>query len=355
MSMTVNFKFESVAEAPNEETACAVNIAHVRYGVAPSHFSGELSIAMKKALFKRYVTRITLEISSYCNRICVFCPNKSGIRRDKEQLKESLSQDRLASILASLKSIAYDKGIILHLYNEPMADPGLPEKVAMIAEALPAAVIWTNTNGDYLTRERLVALTRAGMRKLEVSLYGPRDGGNYDQDYLSKAFARVFETIGQKAPITRNGPDDMRARVTLKEGERQLQITIFARDFNTVGYDRGKSVAAGPVWTRTSPCTSVFNEFNMGWDGSVVPCCNIHPNDPDHTDYVIGRVKEGDDIFHLYHSTALREWRRKLAKFGPTYSPCDTCTRGDYPGLGESDKAEAYNAVVDEILGKAKR
>ena len=351
--MTVDFEFETHAETATEEKACSVNVQQVRYGVAPSHFTGELSLARKKALFKRYVSRITLETSSYCNRVCVFCPNKSGIRRKKQQLAETLEQDLLLSLLTSLKSVAYDKGIILHLYNEPMADPDLPEKVAMIAEALPNAVIWTNTNGDYLTRERLYALLHAGMRKLEVSLYGPRNGGNYDQDYLSKAFARVFEIAGQEAPITRNGSDDMRARIVLKEGERQLQVTVFARDFNTVGYDRGKSVAAGPVWTRTSPCSSVFNEFNMGWDGAVVPCCNIHPNDPDHTHYIIGRVQKGDDIFHLYHSAALREWRRKLAKFEAAPSPCDTCTRGDYPELAETDNAKAYNAAIDEILNTA--
>ncbi len=54
------------------------------------------------------------------------------------------------------------------------------------------------------------------------------------------------------------------------------------------------------------------------------------------------------------HSPA---FKAKLApqarEFGPACSPCDTCTRGDYPGLGEGDKA--YNAVIDEILGKGKR
>lgn len=332
------------------ETCFDVRIAHIRFGVASSHFSGTLTLAEKKVLFKRYVSRITLETSSYCNRVCVFCPNKTGIRRKKEQLDEVLQPDLLGSVLKSLKSIEYDKGIILHLYNEPMADPDLPSKVARIAQSVPNATIWTNTNGDYLTRESLFELMRAGMKKLEISLYGPGDGGDYNKAYLTGAFARIFEIIGQKAPITHDNGQDMRARVVLSEGDRRLQVTIFASNFNEIGYDRGKTVTEVPAWGRSTPCSSVFNEFNMGWDGTVVPCCNIHPNDPQHSAYIIGRVSTGDDIFHLYHSQNLREWRKKLAKFGPSDSPCDTCIRGDFPGLCDTKAANDFNEEIETVL-----
>jgi radical SAM family protein/iron-sulfur cluster protein len=336
------------------EAGYDVRIRHIRYGMSPSHFDGELDLATKKALFKRYVNRITLEVSSYCNRVCVFCPNKTGIRRKQSQLEENFEPRLMDSILESLKSIEYENGIILHLYNEPMADPALPSKVAKIAQALPKAVIWTNTNGDYLTRESLYELMRAGMHKLEVSLYGPGDGENYDHGYLSRAFQRVFGIVGQDAEVTQQNGQDMRARIVLKEGDRRLQITIFASDFNSVGYDRGKSLSDVPTWRRSTPCSSVFNEFNVGWDGSVVPCCNIHPNDPQHSKFIIGRLETGDDIFHLYHSTALREWRKNLAKFGPSLSPCDTCTRGDFPELNGTDEATSVNRAVEDMFRGSK-
>ena len=158
-------------------------------------FDGKLDYEGEKSVFKRAVSRIVIETSSYCNRRCKFCPNESGLRIGSDFLKKTMSTEMLSEICDALSSIDYDKTILLHLYNEPTADPGLSDKVRLIREKLPATKISFNSNGDYLTRQMLRELLDAGLSSLSVSLYGPNHG-EYDTDYLSNSFNRIFEIVG---------------------------------------------------------------------------------------------------------------------------------------------------------------
>ncbi len=340
---------EATPDADGGDGAQLARFGDASFRFSPRSFAGTLDGDEKKRLFKAFVTRVLLEVSSYCNRQCSFCPNASGLRLSKEEKGNGIDPALLADILKALQSIDYDRDIVLHLYNEPMADPALADKVAVIAKALPKATIWFNTNGDYLTRERLAALAEAGLSHLNVSLYGPNHG-DFDVDYLTSAFDRIFNAVGARAKIRRPNEYDIRTRVVFEHDGRTLPITIFASDFNEIGYDRGKSVETGERAARTSPCPAVFSEFNIAWDGTVVPCCNVHPHEPDHRSYVIGAVARGEDMFDLYHSATLRGWRRSLARFGSFQPPCDTCTRLNFPALADTPEAAAFNDAMSRAL-----
>lgn len=326
-----------------------LQVGAARYAATRELFEGDLDLGRMKLLFKRFVTRVLLEASAYCNRQCTFCPNSSGVRLDRAQRDNVFDRALLKSVVQSLKSIDYDAHVLLHLYNEPMADPRLPETVAAITSELPRATVRFNTNGDYLTRERLEALAAARLTRLNVSLYGPHHG-EFDTDYLKSAFERIFEIVGVRNEIVQKTPDTMRARVVFRHAGRRIPIVVFASDFNRIGYDRGKTVRTGEKTARSSPCSAVFNEFNVGWDGTVVPCCNIHPHEEGHAALAVGKIREGDDIFRVYHSKAHRAWRRSLAAFGAFESPCDTCTRLNFPGLERSENARRFNEAVGRML-----
>ena len=331
------------------EEVCTLKMDTVELSASPSLFSGPLSGAQKRRLFKRFVSRVLLEVSAYCNRRCVFCPNKTGLRLSQQQAQKTMADTLLKDVLKSLQAINYDRNIVLHLYNEPMADPALAAKVEVITSALPLASVWFNTNGDYLTRERLEDLARARLTKLNVSLYGPRQG-EYDLDYLERAFDRVFSVVGVQGEIEAPSRFDRRARLTYEYNGWKIPITVFATDFNVVGYDRASAIAAPHPVRRTTPCASVFSEFNIAWDGVVVPCCNVHPHEPDHEAYRIGRVVEGEHIFDIYHGEVLRKWRRNLALFDQHQSPCDSCSRYEYQGLEQTLTASRSNESFRKMM-----
>lgn len=338
--------------APSDDGRDAIYnavVGYAKFGFSKSLFAGALDERRKKALFKQFVTRVLFEISAYCNRRCVFCPNKTGLRLTKDQQENTFPLAKMETILDALADIEYDKDIVLHLFNEPMADPELVDKVALITEKLPKASVWFNTNGDYLSRKKLEALTDAKLTRMNISLYGPNHG-EFDVGYLKNSFRRVFEHIGKEVEITEVNAHTFRSVLSFHHNGRELPIVVMASNFNEIGYDRGKSVGDGDAPARSSPCSSVFSEVNIAWDGTVVPCCNIHPHEPQHQQYVIGKVETGEDLFDIYHAEAIRGWRRQLVRFGSYDAPCDTCTRFNYPNLETTPKARDYNKSVDALL-----
>ena len=87
-----------------------------------------------------------MELSSFCNRKCNFCPN-SFIDRTNECFMKHAD---FIKILTELRDIGYSNYISLSRYNEPTYHlEYLQECINTITEYLPDAKIVFNTNGDY--------------------------------------------------------------------------------------------------------------------------------------------------------------------------------------------------------------
>jgi MoaA/NifB/PqqE/SkfB family radical SAM enzyme len=124
----------------------------------------------KRALFKRNVEIINLELSYSCNRKCDYCPVSSSSRKDEQKM---MSLDLLNKVCNELRSIRYENRISLNLYNEPLLDRELEDKISLIREHLPFAHIAFNTNGDKLTLKRLQKLSNAGCNSICVTIHPP--------------------------------------------------------------------------------------------------------------------------------------------------------------------------------------
>jgi MoaA/NifB/PqqE/SkfB family radical SAM enzyme len=324
-------------------------VAGFPFQVDKNLFQGDLDLAQQKAVFKQAVNRIVIETSSYCNRRCKFCPNVDGRRLGSEFLRKTMSSELLSGICDELAAIGYNKTILLHLYNEPTADPTLPEKVKLIRDKLPEAQISFNSNGDYLSREMLESLAEAGLSSMSVSLYGPNHG-EYDTNYLGKSFNRVFEIVGQQGEVEQASDTELKSVLGFDYAGRRMPVTVFAVDFNKVGYDRAQSVGTEMDVLRTSPCPAPFAELNIAWDGLVVPCCNIHPDHAESSGQSCGKVERGEDIFRIFSSDRMRAWRRSTALYGQFDSPCDSCTRLNEPEVKDSSQARDHNRRMQLIM-----
>jgi MoaA/NifB/PqqE/SkfB family radical SAM enzyme len=67
------------------------------------------------------VRLIEIEIHSYCNRTCWFCPNSFLDRKHKIEMKEWV----YLKILQELKDMKYKEVISFSRYNEPLSDMNL--------------------------------------------------------------------------------------------------------------------------------------------------------------------------------------------------------------------------------------
>jgi MoaA/NifB/PqqE/SkfB family radical SAM enzyme len=111
--------------------------------------------------FKNQLNLIEIEVYSYCNRKCWFCPNSFIDRHSDNNL---MPEEMYLSILNQLAEINYDKEITYSRYNEPLAYREIIlKRISQAREIVPKAKLRTNTNGDYVTLDYIHALRDAGL------------------------------------------------------------------------------------------------------------------------------------------------------------------------------------------------
>ena len=283
------------------------------------------------------VTQVVIETSSYCNRTCVFCPNASGLRAHTSTMPMSV-YDR---IIHDLASIDFGGSILFHLYNEPLADDHIYPYLERARDRLPNARLGLNTNGDHLDADVVDRLAAAGLRQLTVTVYG-RNPGHYNADHIRTRMDSLVLKLGL-TPQPGGSPMDLRF------WRAPLSIRVFAQDFSASGYDRGGLVTVGLQRQRLSPCSSPFKEILIGYDGSVVPCCNIHPSSPEHADHVVGHVTPARGILEIFAAEKQAAWRRAMLQYTAQTGPCTHCTRMECGAVDASEHA-AYQQACDALL-----
>ena len=82
-----------------------------------------------KGWFQKQLKLIEIEVFSYCNRQCWFCPNS---HIDRLSTNKIMPEEMYLSILEQLKEIEYNQEVTYSRYNEPLADKELIIKTRKI-------------------------------------------------------------------------------------------------------------------------------------------------------------------------------------------------------------------------------
>lgn len=307
------------------------------------YFRPVYDLELAKALFKDSVVNVSLETFSLCNRLCWFCPNSFIDRRSANMFMPNAVFD---AIIGDLAAIGYKHNFHLTRYSEPLADRSTLERIRAIRDAMPATSIVITTNGDYLNAAYLDELLASGLTSLSVSVYlgntAPYDHGKIHQrirDMLSDL------CLTDVVPIT----ETLGIEVAYAGMHKTLKIEFWGRNFDRLGNDRGGSIKlsnAGNV--RQSPCFEPTQSFTIDYDGSVVPCCNLRSDVPEHKDYVCGKIEKSGDIFLVYTNKMLADWRRHLVNFSDKMDPCRTCNFKEYSG--EPSFVSRLNEIAKNLL-----
>ena len=300
--------------------------------IQPELFMGITDKSSAVELFKTNVQEVQIEIFSYCNRRCHYCPVAESDRRGANHL---LDVELFNKVLSDLQTISYDRRIGLNLYNEPLADPVILERIAAIRESLPKAHIYFYSNGDYLTPELLEALEKAGLNELFISIH-LAPGKPYSDDGVKLALNKLQNRSGLTLTETQFVSGHyLRTQAT----HGNLSIEAFALNYVADGQDRGGLMEnIENARERLSPCDRPFHNFVVSYDGSVVPCCQIFIDRAEHHPHAIGHLSAFPDIFRAYTSETLAAWRLDNIGYGPKdIEPCSHCSDGDFE-LSEEEK-----------------
>ena len=283
-----------------------------------------------KVLFKNAVTRVIVEVSSFCNRRCWFCPNSY---LDRFSSNNRLDVDVYSKLLHELAEINYSGLLSFAGSNEPLADKIIVKRIEEARALLPNAKISINTNGDYLTREYLEELRIAGLDVLKIQAYFEKN-----EQFCSEAvFSKIDKTAANldlSYDVSHRPDIDQWFEAQFKYNG--VDIVSYGRDFNLNGHYRGGLIDVGLKRVRTAPCLYPFRDFPVHYDGNVTPCCNIRPDAPEHKKYIIGNLRN-KTIYEIYTQSEILYWRKQL--FNYSLKEIDVCINCDF----ETEKYERYS------------
>lgn len=115
---------------------------------------------------KYFFHSISIEISSYCNRKCNYCPNKYN-----DTPKEFMSWDIFICSIDELRKIKYSGIVQYHFFNEPLLDNRLPDFVKYVKKHLPNATQVLISNGDFLDIKKALDLSSFGVDKFVITIH----------------------------------------------------------------------------------------------------------------------------------------------------------------------------------------
>ena len=156
--------------------------------ILPRHFSATGTRDEAKALFAFSVKLVEVEVFTYCNRTCWFCPNS---RIDRRSSNLYMDEELYLKILSELAEIDYRGVVTYSRYNEPLADRIILTRLRQARAALPNAILSTHTNGDYLNREYLDALRDAGLNRITIMNYLGNDDQFSDRETLTRMASKA--------------------------------------------------------------------------------------------------------------------------------------------------------------------
>jgi MoaA/NifB/PqqE/SkfB family radical SAM enzyme len=139
--------------------------------------------------------------------------------------------------------------------------------------------------------------------------------------YAKKQCENYIEKIGLKAIEAYNYDNDIVRYVIPLE---RMNVSVFVRDFQKCGVDRGGVLKDFSKTMRVSPCASPFKQLSIDWTGDVLSCCNLRGDIEAHKPYILGNAAT-ETIQNIFYSEIANKLRGQLAGFGEKYGPCGTC------------------------------
>lgn len=214
---------------------------------------------------------VEIELTSFCNRQCKFCPNSFIDRHTNNiEMKDELF-DKLINELVLLNYSGY---ISFSRYNEPFAYPEiLRKRVNQIKEKLPNVTMVSNSNGDYSNKE-----FRDDIEITEM------DYSNNKKNYVSE--------------------------------DKRFRVMRLGKLNNRAGSVEIKSEL------RKQPCFEPTYFVGVDYTGDIVSCCNIRSDI--HKNLILGNIKDG--LMNALNSDKAVKFRNdvKNCRFP---EPCKYCNK----------------------------
>lgn len=234
---------------------------------------------------------IEIELFSFCNRRCSWCPNGNLI--DRYSFNSLLDENILRKLMKELKHYEYSGVFSFSRYNEPFSNYELfQNRLYLIKEYFPYAKLVSNTNGDYLTKE-IIHNTLVD----ELSIM------DYDCRGKEWCFSRLMSW----------DVEDIIEYENYWLGKINKKLILYYWNWPKSGTvsDRGGNLKEFSLIERKYPCFEPFRFLGINYDGSLSPCCNIRNDSKKQQEYVYGNLND-QNLKDILTSKKVKDFKRKI-------------------------------------------
>lgn len=301
-----------------------------------------LSQEQQKRYFKKLVNHIDIELYSYCNRTCWFCPNSFLERKNH---KEFLDPSLYTTLLQDLASITYDGCISFNGYSEPFGNEFFYERLHEAKELLPHALLAANTNCDFLDDNALQKAYESGLRQLNMQIY-LQEEELFTPELVAKKLSHLQKRL---RGVVFDTPKIRHDLIEYPCSYHDMHIRAYARDFRVNGIDRSDLEVQTRPSNRNTPCTIATNQVIINYKGEMLPCCHIRSDYDKHASFVFATLqKKPASLFEAYFSKKSLAWKKSLLSFDTTFeSPCTNCL---FHPVADNEVTREYVATLNALL-----
>jgi radical SAM protein with 4Fe4S-binding SPASM domain len=238
---------------------------------------------------------IEIEIHSYCNRACPWCPNRCINRH----FFEMLNGDIYEKLIRELEDNHFTGAISFSRNNEPFYKPDLlRKKIQYARKHLPESKIVTNTNGDYLRRV------------YDIDCMGIDDLSIMDYDCIGiEACTKRLEDIGAKV-------DYIDGNFIYAHSEETNIVYVADWPKHVQLEDKGGLLCFSRLTDykirsnkeRAHECTEPYRFVAVDYNGKVTPCCQIRSDSPAHEHFVLGDLHD-NTLTEIWTGEKAQEFR----------------------------------------------
>jgi|10_taG_2_1085330.scaffolds.fasta_scaffold26082_2 hypothetical protein len=270
----------------------------------------------------KYLYKLEVEVFSYCNRKCWFCPNSFV---DRMSTNNYMPERTYLDLLEELRDHSF-RGIISYSrYNEPFADDIIFTRMEQAKKIIPKVHLHANTNGDYLNKDKLLLAEKSGLKSLKIMLYGTSDDPS--KQYTREEVLKVLEKTNRRCELKLKTVEDKTHKMTWVSQVGKMEVNVVAIDFKISGTDRGGTLDSLKREVRTRPCGMPMVDTFIDWNGNVMPCCNVRSDIKEHEWYIQGNINERSLVDCLFNKQAC-DFRQEMLTYAPKKGACSTCKTG---------------------------
>lgn len=250
---------------------------------------------------------VEIELFSYCNRKCEWCPNSIIDRFTNNYI---LNKNILNKIIIELSHNNYSGAISFSRYNEPMSHIDLlKDRIDFIKNYLPNVKLISNTNGDFISEENLKQLYIDELTIMDYDCIGLQQCINK----LKNANVHIREI---KYPYIYGKFDDIEILYF-------VDWIKFAKISN-----RGGILNEYSKNNRTFKCEKPKRFIGINYDGTVSPCAEIRNDININKGYILGSLFDNSIEEILLKEKTIKFLNDCESAIFDFNSPCYMCDHG---------------------------